>query len=82
MFKKRCYNGGTKHKFRPRYSDKERQNLEKIKVISADAEEFRKFLTLSVYECDICVWCGKKVSKENMIEDLSHTIYINDGMEE
>jgi len=31
LFKNRCYNGGTKHNFQPRYSEKDRSDITKLK---------------------------------------------------
>ena len=61
MFKSRCYNGGTQHKFEARYDERPRI-LEKFKASVAGAEELRKLITINVYLGDICVWCGKTVS--------------------
>ena len=54
LFKSRCYNGGSKHKF------KERHNSD----IRVDSNEDRPDYTHYEYIYDICVWCGKVVKYE------------------
>ncbi len=49
-----CYNGGNKHKFVPRYSDRE---------YATHIDNWNlpyKYDLKKVYECDVCEWCGKK----------------------
>jgi len=58
MFKNRCYNGGNRHNFKPRYTEKNR-NLELSEYTGRD---LRHLLTLNVYVGDVCVWCGKTVN--------------------
>ena len=64
MFRKeRCYNGGNKHNFQPRYSEKPsdqhsdisaKNSITSIDFITA----VRKLMYYDVYIHDICVWCG------------------------
>ena len=61
MFGKKCYEGGQKHKFQPRYTEKERESLNLTEVKYISAEEFRDLITLNIYVHDVCVWCGKVV---------------------
>jgi len=57
---KRCYNGGNKHKFKPRYDEQPRGGwAEEIYNI----EDARKLLTYRIYVKDICTWCGKEIKK-------------------
>ena len=60
MFKNRCYNGGTQHKFEARFEEKPRI-LERFKASVIDVEKLRKLITINIYLGDICVWCGKTV---------------------
>ena len=61
--KNKCYNGGTKHNFMPRYS--ERRNTNEIEYgWYITPVEFRKFIYYTVYEKDICTWCGKETKNE------------------
>ena len=54
----RCYNGGSRHKFEARYSEKSSgRTIGKSRGYGPD--DFKKILNLNVYEYDICVWCGK-----------------------
>jgi hypothetical protein len=72
MFKKRCYNGGTKHKFLPRYT--EQPTGQAIKSTggfygtmvdhSTYINDLRKLTILKVYVCDICEWCGARADKD------------------
>jgi len=64
LFKNRCYNGGTKHNFQPRYSEKDRSDITKLKGQFEDSEEARRFITLKIYVCDICEWCGERIKNE------------------
>ena len=63
IFKKRCYNGGQKHKFRPRFSEKPNSGFSTRSVRGCTATEIRSFFFFNVYEKDICEWCGKTVNK-------------------
>ena len=63
MFKKKCYNGGTRHKFEARYSEKPHDQIKYVKGSSPG--ELRSFMFFNVYEKDICVWCGKEIKKGN-----------------
>jgi len=57
MFKSRCYNGGLKHNFQPRYSYEEGSPAitETILVDVIEASKSSK----KTYHYDICKWCGK-----------------------
>jgi len=54
----RCYNGGTRHKFEARYSER---NSRRIFGESRgySGEDIRRLINLNEYEHDICVWCGE-----------------------
>jgi hypothetical protein len=60
MFKsEKCTRGGNTHKFSPRFSETERENTGgNIRYFGLD--ELRNYLTLQVYICDVCEWCGKR----------------------
>jgi len=58
---KECYNGGKKHNFKPRYGEKER--IGTFNLHNCNMEQARDFLTLKVYEKDVCVWCGETIEK-------------------
>ena len=58
-----CYNGGNQHKFEPRYSERER-DIDNYSIRYFELSELRDFLTLKIYERDVCVWCGETIEKE------------------
>lgn len=60
----RCYNGGRKHKFVPRY-DEVPNNIKFSAIEGVYPEELRKLLYYNIYLFDICEWCGKKIKKED-----------------
>ena len=60
MFKNRCYNGGDKHNFKPRYDEKQRDSEYPIESCNS-----RSMLYYEVYIHDICVWCGKIIKKDS-----------------
>lgn len=66
MFKNRCYNGGNKHKFVPRYTEKESNLHEKLcsNGGSIQGPNLREFIVINVYIYDICKWCGKIVKNK------------------
>lgn len=66
MFKNRCYNGGNRHKFSPRWAieskpvgdldlgrSSRQAALEMVKAFSHRKE---------TYHGDVCEWCGKVVN--------------------
>lgn len=63
MFGKNCYEGGQKHNFEPRYTEREREGLEITKVNCRTAGEFRDLITIHEYVHDVCEWCGKVVKE-------------------
>lgn len=64
FFKRRCYNGGNKHKFKPRYEETEvRQENVKMLLLPSTPLEARTMLVKKTYVKDICVWCGKSIEK-------------------
>jgi len=68
--KSRCYNGGKRHKFEPRYSEKSTGRTptqEEIILRSSDLG-LRGLIFYQVYIYDVCVWCGKRISKEEKDE--------------
>jgi hypothetical protein len=69
MFKNRCYNGGKKHKFEPRYSKESYPTIDSAEGVRS-VIAFKEILestkhTKIQYIKDICVWCGKTINKEN-----------------
>lgn len=63
MFGENCYEGGKKHKFRPRHTEREREGLEIKTVTCSSAREFRDLITIREYVHDVCEWCGKVVKE-------------------
>jgi len=62
MFKSnKCYNGGLKHNFQPRYTENRNDREFEVKNFSGD---LRKLIYYNVYECDVCIWCGKVIKKD------------------
>ena len=59
----RCYNGGKKHKFIPRYSEVPIGDCEFKGVISHAV--LKRLIVTKIYICDICEWCGEKIKKED-----------------
>lgn len=57
--KDKCYCGGKRHNFEPRYSEKPALDI-KFKY-NCTAKEARSFMFYKIYEHDICIWCGKTV---------------------
>lgn len=60
----RCYQGGRRHKFGPRYSEVDSaiaKNGMSIKVTGVDIQEMFKN---RVYVHDVCEWCGKIAEKQ------------------
>ena len=53
----RCYNGGTRHNFEPRYDEAPRNlNVDSWGFDSRD--DIRELSIIRVYVKDVCVWCG------------------------
>ena len=62
LFKERCYNGGKKHNFQPRYSKQSYvpNNIDTVATI-AFMEAIKT--NISKYEGDVCEWCGMAVNE-------------------
>jgi len=62
----RCYNGGEKHKFEPRYTEKEKTTYFKLGYphMFASDESLRRVNLYDEYVYDICIWCGKVVKEK------------------
>ncbi len=61
-----CYKGGTQHYFQPRYSE-DSGPLE-VKANMASANDIRSLIETmksKKYVCDVCIWCGKVVNKND-----------------
>lgn len=63
FLKTRCYNGGNKHKFKPRYKEIDNKDIYEIGFQDGNLKDIRKILYYNQYVCDVCVWCGK-ITKE------------------
>jgi len=71
MFNKnKCYNGGKKHNFRPRYTKKYSSGHLKIDEPSIITPEQIKAIKIEeeFYHCDVCTWCGKVINKQKESE--------------
>lgn len=55
LYASRCYNGGNKHNFKPRYSEK--PNSKNLRI--RNSLNPRAMMYYDVYEYDVCEWCGK-----------------------
>lgn len=65
LFPERCYNGGNKHNFQPRYSEQENENMAGLQSARGrNIHHLREILLKEVYEQDVCEWCGKVVKKQ------------------
>jgi hypothetical protein len=67
FFKNRCYNGGKKHKFQPRYSTKSFLPPELLegRFHVYGGMPVGPFKTkIRTYVCDVCVWCGRIVKEK------------------
>lgn len=79
MFKNRCYNGGSKHKFEARYEQIPNPSMEELKSLKAYGSGLDK-LVLNRYVKDICTWCGKSNSEVKEDEKLKYgRDYFNEG---
>ena len=65
MFKNRCYNGGNRHNFEARYSERlsnkwgGAKGQVDLRELVPVLKEFRD----KEYIHDICTWCGKIITK-------------------
>lgn len=61
----RCYKGGTKHKYKPRYDELDQDSgmIEARGVMGPNA--MRRMGLRDVYVRDICVWCGKTIERKD-----------------
>lgn len=68
MFKSRCYNGGNRHKFTPRYTTESKPGgeIESGRTSTKVALELIKACshTKTIYHGDVCEWCGKVVNEK------------------
>ena len=64
LFTKKCFNGGNKHNFKPRYSncfgEVGKGVVSRIESMKGD---YFSSLKEDVYERDVCTWCGKTIEK-------------------
>lgn len=67
LFKNRCYNGGNRHNFKPRYD--EQPNLKFNGGHFQGCEDIRSFMVINIYVKDLCVWCGKEILKNDIKEE-------------
>lgn len=63
FFKSRCYNGGNKHDFKPRYDEQPLAtlSLDSLQGTSDQIRAFRELYIHKVYIKDVCVWCGLEI---------------------
>jgi len=59
LFKHRCYNGGKKHNYKARYTEKSR-NMS-TGSYTGDLSDLRQLSVVRVYVRDVCEWCGNTV---------------------
>jgi len=69
FFKSRCYNGGSRHKFRARHTEVPMEKcpipdhvLERVPLIYGS--EVRGLMIYDRYVGEVCEWCGKTVEQE------------------
>lgn len=69
LFKSRCYNGGNKHNFEPRYSSESTPTIypshtgrSSVDAIVEVVNESRH--NVDRYHGDVCTWCGKVVNQQ------------------
>ena len=62
MFKDKCYEGGNKHHFEPRY-DEVPHSKASVEAQRATPEQIKRLLVYTVYVRDVCVWCGKTIER-------------------
>ena len=60
----KCFKGGDKHKYEPRYREIFNENMLGLEVERISPIDLRKLLYYQEYVYDICAWCGDVV-KEN-----------------
>ena len=56
---KKCYQGGNRHKFQPRYTEEPLYGIKINNAWGMSVEELRSFLVQKIYVHDVCEWCGK-----------------------
>lgn len=62
FMRKRCYNGGEKHKFKPRYDKINNGRIFEIKCVP-NINDIKELSTDTIYVKDVCVWCGKEIKR-------------------
>lgn len=62
FFSNRCYNGGNKHNFHPRYEEEDNGRIFGT-IQYYNVLDLRKMFLLKKYVKDVCVWCGKEIKK-------------------
>ena len=62
MFRNKCYKGGNKHCFEPRY-DEVPHKTKSFEAQRATPEQIKRLLVYTVYVRDVCVWCGKTIER-------------------
>lgn len=64
FFKSRCYNGGNKHDYRGRYSEKAiGGQIPPLNSFMCSMAEIKSLFYAEIYEKDVCKWCGNSVEK-------------------
>lgn len=61
----KCYKGGSKHKFKPRYEEHDIRSdfVDRMSVRTPNVNDLRKVLLREVYVRDVCEWCGKTIER-------------------
>jgi len=55
----KCYKGGNRHKFRPRYEERIAHGVKVNGYFKPNLRKLRKCLFYQVYLYDVCEWCGR-----------------------
>jgi hypothetical protein len=55
----RCYNGGKRHNFEPRFSEVQADHVKIGDIQFFNFEQLRSLCFYQKYLGDVCTWCGK-----------------------
>ena len=76
-----CHEGGTKHNFQPRFSiiSPHEKSIKELAFQGSGSEVTNQIEKSQgkIYECDVCIWCGKVVGKKDSDppKNMKSTIY-------
>ena len=59
----KCYKGGTKHSFQPRYEEVPVHGIRIPSISARCIEDIRSLYIRKEYVKDVCKWCGKTIEK-------------------